>query len=166
MSRNPQEGMSTCSTPVGGSSSESAGAAPQTPIPSLSPSNTPLASELAGTSPSRLVYPISNCSSAFLGETPHRHFCRNLNHPELHGLTCGEEVGWLNLHKELAEANRIEEERRSRIAEFELRARNIGETGERSVAEKVAIWEGMWAAEQAGNEIQAGAPYFTTPHIC
>ncbi|KAG0642336.1 hypothetical protein HOY80DRAFT_1036897 [Tuber brumale] len=60
----------------------------------------------------------------------------------------------------LAEASRMEEERRLRAAEFELRARNMGITGERSVAEKVAIWEGMWAAEQAGNDIQVGAPYF------
>ncbi|KAG0135467.1 hypothetical protein HOY82DRAFT_600260 [Tuber indicum] len=54
---------------------------------------------------------------------------------------------------ELAEASRAEEERRPRTAGFELRARNMGITGMKLVAEKVAIWEGMWAAQQAGNDI-------------
>ncbi|KAG0135471.1 hypothetical protein HOY82DRAFT_600264 [Tuber indicum] len=66
-----------------------------------------------------------------------------------------------NPHEELAEASRAEEERRFRAAEFELRARNMGITEERSVAEKVAIWEGIWVAEQTGNEIQVGVPDFT-----
>ncbi|KAG0135466.1 hypothetical protein HOY82DRAFT_600259 [Tuber indicum] len=52
------------------------------------------------------------------------------------------------------ETTNVEEERRSRTAEFELRARSLGITGERSVAEKVEIWEGMWASEQTGNDIQ------------
>ncbi|KAG0135470.1 hypothetical protein HOY82DRAFT_600263 [Tuber indicum] len=59
-----------------------------------------------------------------------------------------------NPHEELVEASRVEEERKSRAAEFELRARNMGITDERVVAEKVEILEGVWAAQQAGNEIQ------------
>ncbi|KAG0135469.1 hypothetical protein HOY82DRAFT_600262 [Tuber indicum] len=71
-----------------------------------------------------------------------------LGHPkyrDLHGV------------KELAAGNRAEEERRSRTAEFESRARSMGITGEKAIAEKVAIWEGIWAAGQAGNDIQYGA---------
>ena len=49
--------------------------------------------------------------------------------------------------------NRVEEERNSRTAEFELRARSIGITGEMFVAQKVAIWEGMWAAKQNSDDI-------------
>ncbi|KAG0642340.1 hypothetical protein HOY80DRAFT_1036903 [Tuber brumale] len=60
-------------------------------------------------------------------------------------------------HEESAGAGGVEEERRSRATEFEMRARSMGITGERLVAEKVAIWEGMWAAEQTGNDIQYGA---------
>ncbi|KAG0135468.1 hypothetical protein HOY82DRAFT_536648 [Tuber indicum] len=65
---------------------------------------------------------------------------------------------------ESAEATRTEEERRSRTAEFELRARNMGITEERLIAEKVAIWEGMWAAQQTGNDVQVGIPDFIAPH--
>jgi len=52
----------------------------------------------------------------------------------------------------LAEDNRAEE-RNSRTAEFELRARTMGITEERFIAQKVAIWEGMWAAEQDHDDI-------------
>ncbi|KAG0135473.1 hypothetical protein HOY82DRAFT_600269 [Tuber indicum] len=54
----------------------------------------------------------------------------------------------------LGEDSRAEEERKSRTAEFELRAKKMGITGEGSVAEKVAIWEGIWAAERTGSDIQ------------
>jgi len=46
-----------------------------------------------------------------------------------------------------------EEERRSGIAEFELRARSVGITDENLIAQKVAIWEGIRAAEQSGDSI-------------
>jgi len=38
-----------------------------------------------------------------------------------------------------------------RTAGFEQRARNMGITEKGSVAEKVAIWEGMYTAEQSGD---------------
>ena len=53
----------------------------------------------------------------------------------------------------LVEDNNAEEERKSRTAEFELRAKNMGITGEKFVTQKVAIWEGMWAAKQNGDGI-------------
>ncbi|KAG0642341.1 hypothetical protein HOY80DRAFT_998594 [Tuber brumale] len=63
---------------------------------------------------------------------------------------------------ELAEDSRADEERKSRTAEFELRAKKMGITGDESIAEKVAIWEGMWVAEQTGNDIQVGTPFSIT----
>ena len=53
----------------------------------------------------------------------------------------------------LAEDNNTEEAMNSRTAEFELRAKNMGITGERFVTQKVAIWEAMWAAKQNGDDI-------------
>jgi len=40
----------------------------------------------------------------------------------------------------------------SSTAEFELRARSMGIAEERFVAQKVAIWEGMWVAKQYGDD--------------
>ena len=59
----------------------------------------------------------------------------------------------------MIENNTAEEERRSRIAEFELRARSMGITDENVVAQKVAIWEGIWAAEQNGDSIGVSTLY-------
>ena len=65
------------------------------------------------------------------------------------------EVGQANYTDiiKLVEGNKTEEERESRVAEFELRAKNIGVTEAKFVAQKVAIWEGMWAAKQNGDDI-------------
>jgi len=43
-----------------------------------------------------------------------------------------------------------------RAAQFELRAKDMGITEEKFVAQKVAIWEGMWAAKQSGDKIGVG----------
>ena len=59
----------------------------------------------------------------------------------------------------LVEEDKAEEERESRAAEFELRAKNIGITEAKFVAQKVAIWEGMWAAEQNGDDIGVSTLY-------
>ena len=40
-----------------------------------------------------------------------------------------------------------------RTAQFELRAKNLGIIGEKLVGQKVAIWEGMWAAQQIGDDV-------------
>ena len=40
-----------------------------------------------------------------------------------------------------------------RTAQFELRAKNLGIVGEKLAAQKVAIWEGMWAAQQIGDDV-------------
>ena len=48
-----------------------------------------------------------------------------------------------------------------RTAEFELRARNMGVTEEAFIAQKVAIWEGMHAAEKSGDRIGVSIPHLT-----
>ena len=59
----------------------------------------------------------------------------------------------------MVEDNKAEGGRASGTAEFELRARSIGITEAKFVAQKVAIWEGMWAAKQNGDEIGVGTLY-------
>ena len=59
----------------------------------------------------------------------------------------------------LVENSNTEEARKSRAAKFELRAQNMGITEARFVAQKVAIWEGMWATKQNGDDIGVSAPY-------
>ncbi|PUU72861.1 hypothetical protein B9Z19DRAFT_1136520 [Tuber borchii] len=65
------------------------------------------------------------------------------------------EVGQANYADKikLVEDDKAEEERESRAAEFELRAKNMGITEMKFVAQKVAIWEGMWVAKQNGDDI-------------
>ena len=46
-----------------------------------------------------------------------------------------------------------------RTVEFELRAKNMGVTEKALIAQKVAIWEGMYAAEQSGDSIGVGILY-------
>ena len=49
-----------------------------------------------------------------------------------------------------------------KTAEFEQRARNMGIAEERLVAQKVAIWEGMCAAEQSGHSVEVSIPYLAS----
>ncbi|KAG0135476.1 hypothetical protein HOY82DRAFT_600273 [Tuber indicum] len=165
MPSNPHEDMSERSTPTDTSSSNNEESALQTPISSPNHSNAPPpTSDYADTCASRLACPVSSCQAVFRGEMAHRHFWRHLKNPEISSLEGGEEVIWLNLHKveherflSALEEDKVEEERMSRTDEFKSRAKNMGITDESFVAEKVAIWEGMWAAEQTGNDIQYGA---------
>ncbi|PUU83359.1 hypothetical protein B9Z19DRAFT_1061050 [Tuber borchii] len=55
----------------------------------------------------------------------------------------------VNIIIKLAEDNNAEDKRKSRTAEFELRAKSMGITGEKSVAQRVAIWEGMGLPNRA-----------------
>ena len=59
------------------------------------------------------------------------------------------------------EANRAKAQKRLRAAKSNVRARGMGITEEALVAEKVAIWEGMWAAEQSGDDIKVNILYST-----
>jgi len=69
----------------------------------------------------------------------------------------------------LVEDSRAEEERRSRIWEFDLRARNLGITKEMLVAQKVAILEGMRDAKRNGDDagvsIHYSAPFLRCSEI-
>jgi len=57
------------------------------------------------------------------------------------------------------EDNRAEEERQSKTAEFKLRAKDLGIAEEKFVAQKTAIWEGMWAAKRNGDAIGVSISY-------
>ena len=59
----------------------------------------------------------------------------------------------------MVEDDKTEEERESRASEFELRAKNLGITEAKLVAQKVAIWEGMFAAKQNGYDIDVSTLY-------
>ena len=48
-------------------------------------------------------------------------------------------------------------QRRLRNAEFEQRARNMGITEKELVAQKVAIWEGIWTAKQGSRDIEVSS---------
>ncbi|PUU84249.1 hypothetical protein B9Z19DRAFT_1118131 [Tuber borchii] len=71
------------------------------------------------------------------------------------------EVGQANYADiiKLVEDDKAEEERESRAAEFELRAKNMGITEMKFVAQKVAIWEGIWADKQNGDDIGGWLQY-------
>ena len=57
------------------------------------------------------------------------------------------------------EARKAKSQKMLRAAEFELRARNMGFTDKPLITQKVAIWEGMLAAEQSGDSVGVGIPY-------
>ena len=46
-----------------------------------------------------------------------------------------------------------------RAAKFELSAKNMGITEKALIAQKVAILEGMYVAEQSGDSIEVGITY-------
>ncbi|KAG0135491.1 hypothetical protein HOY82DRAFT_536667 [Tuber indicum] len=121
--------------------------------------------------PSTLSCPVSVCSLVFKGGMPHGYLWRHLNRPGVRGRTGDEKDVWLHLHKiqrdrllatrsitstpfRKHEANRVKAEKVSRTVEFELRATEMGITDKVLVDQKVAIWEGMCAAEQNGDIIE------------
>ncbi|KAG0640972.1 hypothetical protein HOY80DRAFT_1040512 [Tuber brumale] len=124
--------------------------------------------------PPAIVCPVSVCSLVFGGEAPDGYLWRHLRRPGIHGRTGDEKSAWLHLHKiehdrHLAtrvtparrkrEVNRLKAQKILRTAEFELRARNMGITEKALVDQKVAIWEGMFVAEQNGDSITVSIIY-------
>ena len=79
----------------------------------------------------------------------------NLNPKNAHKVNQADRVGIIKLVGD----NNAEEERKSRAPEFESHARKMGITEEELVAQRVVIWEGMWAAKQSGDDIGVGTPY-------
>ena len=57
------------------------------------------------------------------------------------------------------EANKARSRKMLRTAGFEQRARNMGIMEKALVAQKVAIWEGMWATKQNGDNIRVSIRY-------
>ena len=57
------------------------------------------------------------------------------------------------------EAKKVKAQKMLKTAEFKQRARNMGIAEEGLVAQKVAIWEGMCAAEQSGHSVEVRITY-------
>ncbi|PUU72860.1 hypothetical protein B9Z19DRAFT_1166331 [Tuber borchii] len=156
MSSHSHQGMPGSSISTKSSSSPQGGIIT---IPQAPSSLETLPSALTNTSPPPLACPVSGCLLVLRGEMPHRYLKRHLKYPGLYGRVL--EVGQANYVDiiKLVEDNKAEEERESRAAEFELRAKNMGMTDAKSVAQKVAIWEGMWVAKQKGDDIGVSTLY-------
>ncbi|PUU81124.1 hypothetical protein B9Z19DRAFT_653447 [Tuber borchii] len=142
------------------------------------PAKLPPAPAPSNTSPSLFSHVISSCSSVSEGECPRLYGWTGdekeawlnlyemgnerllaalsitpLPQPQSQGCARSKQSSPCRYIIKVIENNTAEEERRSRIAEFELRARRMGITDENLVAQKVAIWEGIRAAEQNGDSI-------------
>ena len=87
--------------------------------------------------------------------TNHTQFNHSPSSKNTHKVNLADRVGMIKL----VEGSNLEEERESRIVEFELCAKNMGITEEELIAQKVAIWEGMWVAKKSGDKIGVGTPY-------
>ncbi|PUU83371.1 hypothetical protein B9Z19DRAFT_1119451 [Tuber borchii] len=169
MSQNSHEGISGLYLPTYTPSSSGNEIVSQTPTPPN------LSKAFHDTTPDpgapTLACPVSSCSLVFKGDIAHGYLWRHLKRPGIHGRTGDEKIIWLNLHKtehdrllatRITPAQRKHEARKAkarkmlRTVEFELRARNMGVTEKALIAQKVAIWEGMYAAEQSGDSIGVG----------
>ncbi|KAG0641788.1 hypothetical protein HOY80DRAFT_1110772 [Tuber brumale] len=178
MSHNAHGGMSRhympTTTPFSPSLSEGGGAIPRNPnVSALSealPDSGP-----AQSGPPVLTCPVPICSLVFKGEMSHGYLWRHLRRPGIYRRTGDEKASWLLLHKiehdllvatgitpeqRKREANRVRAQKVTRAARFERRAWNVGVIEERLVAQKVAIWEGMYAAKQSGDGIAVSILYF------
>ncbi|KAG0129179.1 hypothetical protein HOY82DRAFT_611037 [Tuber indicum] len=128
-------------------------------------------STLAKTAPLALTCPVATCALIFKGEMSHGYLLRHLKQPGIKSGAGDENDTWLQLHKieydqlvaagitpaqSERDANMMGAPKASRAARFESLARNMGITDESLVAQKIAIWEGMYVAEQSGDSIGDG----------
>ncbi|CUS14194.1 unnamed protein product [Tuber aestivum] len=104
--------------------------------------------------------PVPSCSSVLAGKVPQRSLMRHLRQPGL-GRRIGEEkTVWVNLHKiehdkliatrakaakSKSRKKKLEEQKISRASAFRLCAGRMGITDMTMIAEKLEIWEGIWA---------------------
>ncbi|KAG0135492.1 hypothetical protein HOY82DRAFT_536668 [Tuber indicum] len=147
---------------------------PQNPSSFSGPSKAAIDSASTNRRPSAIVCPVSVCSLVFEGESPDGYLWRHLRRPGIHGRTGDEKAIWLQLHKiehgrllatrvtpaqRKREAKAMRAQKMLRIAKFEQRARNMRITERAMVAQKVAIWEGMFVAEQNGDSIGVSIIY-------
>ncbi|KAG0135489.1 hypothetical protein HOY82DRAFT_536663 [Tuber indicum] len=179
MARNSAKGISEGYTPSNTDTANTSYSGNERTTPPSSNTSPTLLGALPDSTPANLTppalsCPVSVCSLVFKGQMPQGYLWRHLNHPGIYGRTGSEKDTWLHLHKvELdrllatrvtpaqrkREANRLKAQKMLRSAEFGLRARDMGITERVLVDEKVAIWEGMWAAEQNGDIIDVGILY-------
>ncbi|KAG0633640.1 hypothetical protein HOY80DRAFT_1104095 [Tuber brumale] len=177
MSDNSTEGMRELYAPSNidtttTSCAEGEGPHPPNPNPSSSFLKALPDPTTANLMPSTLACPVSGCSLVFRGEMPDGYLWRHLNNPGIYWRTGSEKDAWLHLHKierdrllatritpaqRKREASRIKAQKILRTVAFELRARDMGITEKALVDEKVAIWEGMSAAEQNGDSTEYSA---------
>ncbi|KAG0641798.1 hypothetical protein HOY80DRAFT_1038334 [Tuber brumale] len=169
-------------TTTSSASSENENTILQNPISSSNLSKTLSDSAPANAGLPVLTCPVSSCTLVFKGEMSHGYLWRHLKHPGIYNRTGDEKDAWLQLHKiehdrlvatgltpaqRRRDANRIRGRKVSRAARFESRARNMGITEEGLVTQKIAIWEGMYTAEQSGDSIGYDAwvllDFSTTP---
>ncbi|PWW73245.1 hypothetical protein C7212DRAFT_346973 [Tuber magnatum] len=123
--------------------------------------------------PPTLTCPVPSCSLVFKGESAYGYLWRHIRRPGIYRRTGGEKDARLRLHKvehdllvatgitpvqRKREKNRVRAQKVSRAAGFELRARDMGVTEKVLVAQKVAIWEGMYAAKLNGDSIGPVGP--------
>ncbi|KAG0640970.1 hypothetical protein HOY80DRAFT_999745 [Tuber brumale] len=138
-------------------------AIPQSLTPSPGSLQVPPDLVTADPNPPSLKYPVSSCSLVLTGGISQRYLRTHLKNPKICGRRGEERVAWINLHKtehdRLIEtgvtptkpklgAKKQEEEKISRTVAFRLRAGRLGITDAALVAEKLAIWEGMWVDKE------------------
>ncbi|KAG0129182.1 hypothetical protein HOY82DRAFT_652511 [Tuber indicum] len=182
MSPNSRQGTSgryvvTTTNTISSSSFENDNTSYQNPISSPNLSKTLPDSGVANAGPPPLTCPVLGCPLVFKGEMSHGYLWRHLKRPGIQGRTGDEKDAWLQLHKiehdrlvatgitpaqRKREANRMRARKASRAARFELRAKNMGITEEGLVSQKIAIWEGMYTAEQSGDSISVSVLYSLT----
>ncbi|KAG0129177.1 hypothetical protein HOY82DRAFT_611032 [Tuber indicum] len=141
---------------------------------SLYPPHTLLNHSLSKPGPPALACPVQSCPSVFKGEMSCGYLWRHLKRPRISSRTGDEKAAWLRLHRiehdrllalgvtpaqRKREARKMRARKASRAAGFELWARSMGITEKKLIAQKVAIWEGMYAAKQSGDSIGVSILY-------
>ncbi|KAG0641793.1 hypothetical protein HOY80DRAFT_1134984 [Tuber brumale] len=155
------------------SSSSNKNTTPQQQTSSPNPSKALPDSTPANAVPPTLTCPVPSCPLVLKGEMPHGYLWRHLKSPGIYSRTGDEKDAWLHLHKieydglRKREANRMRARKASRAARFKSHARNTGITEESLVAQNIAIWEGMYSAEQRADSMEYDAwlllDFCTTP---
>ncbi|KAG0641789.1 hypothetical protein HOY80DRAFT_1038320 [Tuber brumale] len=172
MSLNSHESVSSCYMPTTittpSSSSDNGKTVPNDTNSSSNVSKTLPDFAPANPAPPVLTCPVPSCALAFKGEMSHGYLWRHLKRPGIYRRTGDEKAAWMKLHKiehdqlvaagitpahRKRETNRVRAQKVSRSARFALRARDMGVTEESLVAEKVTIWEGMYAAKESGDSV-------------
>ncbi|KAG0644643.1 hypothetical protein HOY80DRAFT_1110386 [Tuber brumale] len=170
MSHNPYESTPGRYVPATAATTSAGDESPSPQNPTSSPK---LSKSLSDPSPAKpkplaLACPVPGCPLVFKGEKPHGYLKRHLKRPGVYMRTGDLRATWISLHKiehdrlvaagivpaeREPEENSVRTQKVARLDEFELRARSMGITRKALVAQKVTIWEGMYAAKESGDSI-------------